>query len=72
MNDLVQLIERNKVFVKDLNMEMLPVSIVREIITKLQESSLQATLQTITNNVQEINKEIQETVNKIAEGVDEQ
>lgn len=71
MNDLVQLIERNKVFVKDLNMEMLPVSVVKEIITKLQESSLQATLQTITNNVQEINKEIQETVNKIAEGVDE-
>lgn len=71
MNDLVQLIERNKVFVKDLNMEMLPVSVVKEIIIKLQESSLQATLQTITNNVQEINKEIQETVNKIAEGVDE-
>lgn len=71
MNDLVQLIERNKIFVKDLNMEMLPVSVVKEIITKLQESSLQATLQTITNNVQEINKEIQETVNKIAEGVDE-
>lgn len=71
MNDLVQLIERNKVFVKDLNMEMLPVSVVKEIITKLQESSLHATLQTITNNVQEINKEIQETVNKIAEGVDE-
>lgn len=71
MNDLKELIEKNKVYVKELNMEMLPVSVVREIVIKLQESSLENALRTITNNVQEVNKELQNTVNKLAEGIDE-
>jgi len=71
MNDLKDLIEKNKVYVKDLNMEMLPVSVVREIVVKLQESSLENALRTITNQVKEVNKELQNTVNKLAEGIDE-
>lgn len=71
MNDLKELIEKNKVYVKDLNMEMLPVSVVREIVVKLQESSLENALRTITNQVSEVNKELQNTVNKLAEGIDE-
>lgn len=64
MDDLVKLIEENKTYSNELNTEVLPVSVVRQIVEKMYDSTFNATLYTIQNAVKEVN----ESIKSIAEG----
>jgi len=67
MDDLVKLIEDNKVYSNELKTEVLPLSTVRQIVEKIYESQFNTALASIQNAVKEVN----DSIRSIAEGDDE-
>ena len=67
MDNLVDIIEKNKTYSNELQTEVLPVSVVREIVQHIYLSRMTETLST----VQEAVTEIKAAVTGIAEGDDE-
>lgn len=64
MDNLVKLIEENKTYSNELHTEVLPVSVVREIVQEIYLSQINNTLVEIQSAVNDINKGIRD----IAEG----
>lgn len=64
MDDLVKLIEESKVYSNELKTEVLPVSVVRQVLEKVYESQFNIALANIQNAVKEVN----ESIKSIAEG----
>ena len=67
MADLVKLIEENKTYSNELQTEVLPVSVVRQIIEELHNTEFNRAL----NTIQEAVKEVNQSIKSIAEGDDE-
>ena len=67
MNNLVELIEKNKFFSNELQTEVLPVSVVRTLMEKMYENQFNIAL----NNIQNAVKEVNQSIKSIAEGDDE-
>ena len=67
MADLVKLIEENKTYSNELQTEVLPVSVVRQIIEELHDTEFNRAL----NTIQEAVKEVNQSIKSIAEGDDE-
>ena len=64
MADLVKLIEENKTYSNELQTEVLPVSVVRQIIEELHNTEFNRAL----NTIQEAVKEVNQSIKSIAEG----
>ena len=67
MADLVKLIEDNKTYSNELQTEVLPVSVVKQIIEELHNTEFNRAL----NTIQEAVKEVNQSIKSIAEGDDE-
>ena len=67
MADLVKLIEENKTYSNELQTEVLPVSVVKQIIEELHNTEFNRAL----NSIQEAVKEVNQSIKSIAEGDDE-
>lgn len=67
MADLVKLIEENKTYSNELQTEVLPVSVVRQIIEELHNTEFNRAL----NSIQQAVKEVNQSIKSIAEGDDE-
>lgn len=67
MDNLVELIEKNKFYSNELQTEVLPVSVVRTLMEKMYENQFNIAL----NNIQNAVKEVNESIKSIAEGDDE-
>lgn len=67
MVDLVKLIEENKTYSNELQTEVLPVSVVRQIVEELHNTEFNRAL----NTIQEAVKEVNQSIKSIAEGDDE-
>jgi len=67
MDNLVELIEKNKFYSNELQTEVLPVSVVRILMEKMYENQFNIAL----NNIQNAVKEVNESIKSIAEGDDE-
>lgn len=67
MADLVKLIEENKTYSNELQTEVLPVSVVRQIVEELHNTEFNRAL----NTIQEAVKEVNLSIKSIAEGDDE-
>ena len=67
MADLVKLIEENKTYSNELQTEVLPVSVVRQIVEELHNTEFNRAL----NSIQEAVKEVNQSIKSIAEGDDE-
>ena len=67
MADLVKLIEENKTYSNELQTEVLPVSVVKQIIEELHNTQFNRAL----NSIQQAVKEVNQSIKSIAEGDDE-
>jgi hypothetical protein len=67
MADLVKLIEENKTYSNELQTEVLPVSVVKQIIEELHNTEFNRAL----NSIQQAVKEVNQSIKSIAEGDDE-
>ena len=67
MDNLVELIEKNKFYSNELQTEVLPVSVVRTLMEKMYENQFNTAL----NNIQNAVKEVNQSIKSIAEGDDE-
>lgn len=74
MDELTKLIEENKVFVESLGMEVLPVSVVKEVIGQLYETyqgnSVIEHIKEVKRMINTSNIELRKTLSNIAEDLD--
>lgn len=74
MDELTKLIEENKVFVESLGMEVLPVSVVKEVIGQLYESyqgnNVIEHIKEVKRMINTSNIELRKTLSNIAEDLD--
>lgn len=64
MDNPLNILEENKVFVKDLEMEMVSLSLAKEVLKQLHQYYVDSELNKITNNILETNKQIREELSK--------